>query len=63
MRIAFFLLSFLFKSLMIISPFTFYAFISINDQMTIIINIYFSDGVLNPNGVRFGSAEIYNVGK
>lgn len=24
---------------------------------------HFSDGVLNPNGVRFGSAEIYNVGK
>lgn len=26
-------------------------------------NFHFSDGVLNPNGVRFGSAEIYNVGK
>ena len=24
---------------------------------------FYSDGVLNPNGVRFGSAEIYNVGK
>ena len=22
-----------------------------------------SDGTLNPNGVRFGSAEIYNIGK
>ena len=27
------------------------------------INLFFSDGTLNPNGVRFGSAEIYNVGK
>ena len=26
-------------------------------------NLIFSDGTLNPNGVRFGSAEIYNVGK
>ena len=23
----------------------------------------FSDGTLNPSGVRFGSAEIYNIGK
>ena len=22
-----------------------------------------SDGTLNPNGVRFGSSEIYNIGK
>lgn len=25
--------------------------------------IYYSDATLNPSGVRFGSAEIYNVGK
>lgn len=25
--------------------------------------IVFSDGTLNPNGVRFGSAEIYNIGE
>jgi hypothetical protein len=31
--------------------------------MIFFIVINFSDGVLNPNGVRFGSAEIYNVGK
>ena len=24
---------------------------------------YCSDGTLNPNGVRFGSAEIYNIGE
>ena len=24
---------------------------------------FYSDGTLNPNGVRFGSAEIYNIGK
>ena len=30
----------------------------------ILCNLYLtSDGVLNPNGVRFGSAEIYNIGK
>ena len=27
------------------------------------IDSHFSDGTLNPNGVRFGSAEIYQVGK
>ena len=26
------------------------------------LHTFYSDGVLNPNGVRFGSAEIYNVG-
>ena len=24
-------------------------------------NFHFSDGTLNPNGIRFGSAEIYSV--
>ena len=24
---------------------------------------FYSDGTLNPNGVRFGSAEIYQIGK
>jgi len=24
---------------------------------------FFSDGTLNPNGVRFGSSEIYHIGK
>ena len=28
-----------------------------------LVNYFTSDGVLNPNGVRFGSAEIYNIGK
>ncbi len=27
------------------------------------IIVSFSDGTLNPNGVRFGSAEIYQVGE
>ena len=35
--------------------------------ITLILYIYifnlYSDGTLNPNGVRFGSAEIYNIGK
>ena len=26
-------------------------------------NFIFSDSTLNPNGVRFGSAEIYHIGK
>ena len=32
--------------------------------MTSVIHVFYppnSDGTLNPNGVRFGSAEIYNV--
>ena len=26
-------------------------------------NIIYSDGTLNPNGVRFGTAELYDIGK
>ena len=37
---------------------------TMNLEISIVPYTFFcSDGVLNPNGVRFGSAEIYNVGK
>ena len=31
-------------------------------KFIMLVVTFYSDGVLNPNGVRFGSAEIYNVG-
>ena len=34
-----------------------------NSETGGIIMLGRSDGTLNPNGVRFGSAEIYNIGK
>lgn len=30
--------------------------------MLLFVCLIFSDGTLNPNGVRFGSSEIYNIG-
>lgn len=38
-------------------------YIMINSKTGGIIMLGRSDGTLNPNGVRFGSAEIYNIGK